>query len=350
MARPSLGRSLRTNEKGEQMATKATPLPILRTSERAAFKRCVQKWYWEYRMGYRPRGNQADALWFGIGVHIALAVWYDRGKRRGVHPAKTFAEWAGEEVAYAKTYLDDSYDAPVWEDATELGIAMLEAYVNNYGRDSQWDIISVEQPFSIRIVREGEPVALFRSRWDGVFRDLSDGRIYLLENKTASQIVLSYLALDDQAGSYWAVASHFLRAKGVLKPGEEIAGIMYNFLRKTKPDNRERNADGHYLNLDGQVSKRQPPPAFVREVIERSPAEQRTQLNRIADEVAAMNLVRQGILPVTKTPTKDCPWCPFFVPCQLHERGNKSFKSVMRADFIQIDPYDDDAKSANGAA
>jgi hypothetical protein len=38
-------------------------LPILRTSERSAFKRCMFRWWLEFRMGYRPRAVQADALW-----------------------------------------------------------------------------------------------------------------------------------------------------------------------------------------------------------------------------------------------------------------------------------------------
>lgn len=370
-------------------------LPVLRTSERSAFKRCPQRWYWEYRMGYRPRAVQADALWLGIGIHEAMAVYYQRGKRRGRHPAATFRDWAGEEIGFARTYLDETFDAPVWEDATELGIAMLEGYVEHWGKDSQWQIIAPEYQFKVRIAREGEPIAIFSSRWDGVLRDLSDGQIYLLETKTAAQIILAYLELDDQGGSYWAVASQVLRAKGILRPGEEIAGIIYNFLRKAMPDERPQDVSGLYHNkptkehyvealqstgartveqaspksgpiaidkaklgdlevaarfarveVMGEVSKSQPPPRYIRELVERTPAEQRTQLDRIADEVAVMNAVRDGIIPVTKTPTKDCPRCPFFTPCILHERGKDSYKAILKADFRQIDPYEDMRKSA----
>lgn len=373
----------------------AASVPTLRTSERATFKRCAWRWLQEYRYGYRPRGIQADALWFGIGIHEALAPWYQRGTRRGPHPADTWHSWVGDEVAFAKTYLDDSYDSGVWEDAAELGEAMLEAYVDHYGKDSQWSIISIEQPFSVKINRHGKVVAVFASRWDGVLRDLANGKIYLLENKTASQIMTAYLELDDQGGSYWAVASAVLRAKGVLKPGEEIAGIIYNFLRKTKPDDRPQDAEGLYHNKPvkedyvaalgeigitlveqsspksgpiviekatlkdleaavsfakipvlGEISKKQPPPAFVREVVPRTAKEQKTQLERIADEVAVMNAVRDGTIPVTKTPTRDCPRCPFWTPCTLHERGSSAYKTVLKSNFEQIDPYADMRKSA----
>ncbi len=296
-------------------------------------------------MGLVPKHRQADALWFGIGVHYALAEWYLKGKRRGPHPADTFIAWAGDEIAYAKTYLGDGYDEPVWEDARELGVAMLVAYVEHWGRDPQWQIISVEQPFSVRVVRGGQPIALFRSRWDGVFRDLSDGQIYLLETKTASQVTTAYLELDNQAGSYWAVAGAILKNKGILKPGEEIAGIQYNFLRKAKPDQRPRNDQGQYLNKDGSVSLKQPPPLFVRpSPIERSPKEQATQMNRLADEVAVMNAFRDGTLPITKTPTRDCPRCDFWDMCKLHERGGTAWESIARSNYIQRDPYEEDRK------
>jgi hypothetical protein len=304
------------------------------------------RWYLEYRMGYRQRSTQADALWFGIGIHEALAQWYLRGKRRGPHPADTWQSWTNEEIAFAKTYLDETFDEPVWVDAVELGTAMLEEYVEVYGKDPQWDIISIEQPFKVRIMRQGKPVAFFMSRWDGVLRSLEDGKIYLLENKTAAQIVTAYLELDDQGGSYWAVASQLLRSKGILGPDEQISGIIYNFLRKAMPDDRPQDTEGNYLNKDNSVSKRQPPPLFVRTLIERSPKEQSTQLSRIADEVAVMDAVRNKTIPITKTPTRDCPRCPFWIPCALHERGSDNYKTVLKNNFQQIDPYRDMRKSA----
>jgi hypothetical protein len=80
--------------------------------------------------------------------------------------------------------------------------------------------------------------------------------------------------------------------------------------------------------------------------MDRSPKEQNTQLSRIADEVAVMNAVRDGTIPITKTPTKDCPRCPFWVPCTLHERGSDSYKTVLKSNYRQIDPYQDMRKTS----
>jgi len=382
------------------MATVDLDLPTLRTSERAAAKRCVWRWWQEYRMGWQPRFKQADALWFGIGIHQALAEWYLKGKKRGPHPAETFEAWCGDEIAYARSYLDDNFEEPVWYEAKDLGVAMLEGYVDYWGKDSQWSIISTEQPFAVTITSHGRPVAIFRSRWDGVFRDLRTGKVYLLETKTAQSVDTAYLELDDQAGAYWAVASFLLRKAGVLKKDEEIEGIQYNFLRKKMPDERPVNADGlatntptkeHYvaailaagirtveqsapksgpipvekakladlqtaarfgqIEVLGDVSKNQPTPLFERpEPILRSAKECATQLQRIADEVEVMNAYRDGTLPLIKTPNKDCPRCPLWGPCRLHERGSDSYLSLLESNYIQVDPYKDDLKSASGYA
>ena len=384
--------------KGEVMATAELPIPILRTSERSTFKKCAWRWLQEFRYGYKPRGIQADALWFGIGIHNALAEWYLKGKRRGPHPADTWEAWCGDEIAWAKSYLTETFEEPVWLDARDLGIAMLEGYVDTYGRDPQWHIIAVEQPFEIAIRRNRETAVIFKSRWDGVFRDLETGLILLLESKTASQIATAYLEMDDQGGSYWAVAGRVLRAVGVLKKGEEIGGIQYNFLRKAMPDERPVNSQGlrtnnptkeHYasalrsagirtveqsspksgpipiekakladlqaaagfasLEVLGEVSKSQPPPLFVRpDPIMRNQGEIATQLQRIADEVQWMNAIRAGTLPVTKTPTRDCPRCPFWGPCTLHEQGSDSYLTLLSSNYTQEDPYvDADIKSAD---
>ena len=382
------------------MATIELDLPTIRTSERAAAKRCPWRWWQEYRMGWQPRQRQADALWFGIGIHEALAQWYLKGKKRGPHPAETFEAWCGDEIAYARSYLDDNFEEPVWYEAKDLGVAMLEGYVDYWGKDSQWSIIAIEQPFAVTITSHGRPVAIFRSRWDGVFRDLRTGKVYLLETKTAQSVDTAYLELDDQAGAYWAVASLLLRKAGVLKKDEAIEGIQYNFLRKKMPDERPVNADGlatntpvkeHYvgalltagvrtveqsspksgpisverakladlqaaarfgqIEVLGDVSKNQPTPLFERpEPILRSAKECATQLQRIADEVEVMNAYRRGDLPLIKTPTKDCPRCPLWGPCRLHERGSDSYLTLLESNYVRVDPYADDLKSASGYA
>jgi PD-(D/E)XK nuclease superfamily len=301
-------------------------------------------------MGLVPRGQMADPLWFGIGIHEALAKWYGKGKRRGPHPAKTFAKWVGQEERDIRANYADRdkewFDSPKFEDARDLGIAMLEGYVDKYGKDQNWDVIAIERQFRVLVTWDGVPIAEFWSTWDGVYRDLDDGLVKLMEHKTAAQIMLAYLDIDDQGGAYWAVAGPILRAEGVLKLNEQISEITYNFLRKSMQDERPTNDAGMYLNKDGSISKKQPPPYFIREPVERIPAEQKIQMQRLAEEVTVMNAMRDGTIPVTKSTQRDCPSCEFFLMCKTHEHGGNGWEAIMRADFNQANPYGRYEKSA----
>jgi hypothetical protein len=326
---------------------------MLGTSEISSFK-CPQAWWWKYRMGLEPKYEGSLALWFGIGVHFSLAKWYRRGKARGPHPADTFDNWAGDEIRLMKNPAHNdpnNFDElePKYLDLHDMGVAMLEGYVEQWGRDQQWQVIGTETPFQVTITDNGKPIATFASTWDLVYRDLRDGKIYLGEHKTATQIALAYLELDVQGGMYCATADAMLRASGILKEGERIAGIQYNFLRKAMPDDRPVNEHGLALNKDGTISKRQQPPLFVRpDPIERSPREMAGQLKRFANTVTVMNAVRDGVIPITKVSGKDCPFCPYFDMCKLHDRGVKSWQTVMKNMYNQRDPYRDKRKSASG--
>jgi hypothetical protein len=324
---------------------------LIRTSERLAFRRCPQRWWWAFRMGLKGKGKPADALWFGTGAHISLAEWYGEGFDRGAEPDRTFEHWVGDELRYIKANLTerdrDWFDEPVYIEAKELGREVFRAYLREYGEDPDLEILAIEQPFEVDLEDAmGEYIATFAGTFDGVELDHTDGLIYLIENKTAASIRTAHLAMDDQAGGYFAAATVVLRAQGILSAKEAISGIMYNFLRKAKPDPRPRNEAGAYLNMDGRVSKRQPPPGFHREWVDRSPREVRTQLQRIADEVEIMNKMVSGEIKVTKSITFTCPSCPFFTMCQLHERGGRAWEEFRAAEFRTEDPYKDHRKSA----
>jgi hypothetical protein len=300
--------------------------------------------------GLRSGARPADALWFGTGVHIALAEWYGMGFDRGRHPAKTFAEWCGDEVRSIKASLTERdrewFDEPLYIDAQELGVAMLREYVRHYGDDPNLEVLAIEQAFEVDLEYEGETIVTFAGTFDGVALDHDDGLIYLLEHKTAASIKTAHLSLDDQAGGYFAAADTVLHAQGILGPKEHVAGVMYNFLRKSVPDDRPKNKAGASLNKDGSVSKKQPAIAFHREWVDRGPREVATQFRRIVSEVRWMNAIRDGELPVTKSITDMCPYCQFFVMCGLHEKGGQAWKEYRDIQYKTYDPYADHRKSA----
>jgi hypothetical protein len=352
-------------------------------------------------MGLVPVGTpRSDALWFGTGVHIALAEWYKHnGKRRGPYPSETFEAWAEGEIRWIKTAqksaAGNGLDSIIEEKlvpAKQLGIAMLEGYVKEWGKDPHWSIIAREHSGQIDITDPNEVdklLVIYAFTYDGVTRDLNTGNIELIEHKTAQAISTDHLPLDDQAGSYWAIASQELAASGLIKPTERISGIRYNFLRKALPDDRPKTTDGHATNKPvkdhfiaalkadgapeptgkawekltlvtlqemasyrkltvlGEISKIQPKPLFERELVRRTAKERATQIRRIQDEALWMREVREGRLPLIKNPTNNCQWdCDFYAMCQLDEAGDPQGVREYRAEvYARQDPYADHRKS-----
>jgi hypothetical protein len=182
---------------------------------------------------------------------------------------------------------------------------------------------------------------------DGVYRDAESGLIWLLENKTARTVRKDHLPLDEQGGTYWAMVVRSLINEGLVKSNEKLKGIMYNFIRKGLPDARPRDDKGYCLNKDGSRSKVQPSPLLVRHPVYRTTKERRSQLLRIQNDAATMELYRTGEVPVSKTPHWSCSrLCDFFHMCQLQEAsGNwQEYRKLM---FKQEDPYADHRKSTD---
>jgi hypothetical protein len=367
---------------------------IIRTSERATFERCKAQWWWAWREGLVHRTKRQDALWFGEGVHLAFARWYTGpGTARGVEPAETWEEWAREGLASVKTMFDTEDEERIarYEDAAELGRVMLEGHRARYGRDEHMSIVQPEHSWhldipypdwqEIWVADETDVMARLVGTYDKVYQDLRDGDYWLGETKTAASISLRHLNLDNQAGTYWATATNELRRRGVLKKSQSIRGIEYDFLRKALPDDRPRDAEGyatnkptkaHYaaaleahtgspdaagkpwmkltlealeataeragLKVQGDRSKVQPPPLFLRHQVHRTRAENRAQLLRAQDQAMEMELFRRGMLKVTKNPTRECNFCAFYDMCELQERGG-DWETFRDLSYRAEDPY-----------
>lgn len=383
----------------EAPLTSVVPVANLRTSERRDFKRCPQRWSWGWRYGLKPKGEPSIPLWFGIGMHEVLAHWYcGPGKKRGAKPLQVWDEYIGESLRYVRTipWEGAEYSEQKYVEAGELGREMLVHYFDVYGRDSHCSMIAPEQTFQVYIElldEKGHKTGKFieyDGTFDGVYRDSDTGKLWLWEHKTAAAIRTSHLPMDDQAGSYWAVASSTLQAQGLIKKGEKLEGIMYNFLRKALPDDRPENqygqktnkpqkadyiaalnahgGDEHFsvnpkctltqleemavvagIKVLGEVSKNQPPPHFLREPVRRTPSERNTQITRIGSEASVMEQFRNKLLPLFKNPTNDCSWdCSFFELCKLQETYPRDVNEYVEAAFYSKDPYEDHRKSASG--
>jgi hypothetical protein len=365
---------------------------ILRNSERKDLKRCPWRWWKVWREGLRPLNDLSDALWFGTGVHLALAVWYcGPGLKRGRHPAETFDEWSAGELRYVKTSnrIGNGAESIIEEKlvpARELGLVLLDEYVKHWGSDDSWYVLQPECTFQVDILDPDDPeavMAILAGTYDLVYREMRNDYIWLGEHKTAKAVVTEHLPLDDQAGTYWAVAGQHLQQSGMIKKGERLRGINYNFLRKAMPDTRPRTSTGHYTNkptkahyievlegIDalsnwrkmsleelqeeaksrgltvlGDVSRQQPQPLFVRHEVRRTARERQQQIQRIQGELIHMEAYREGWLPLIKRTTRDCQWdCSLYNMCLLHE-GGSDWQEYRDSMYHRQDPYADHRKS-----
>lgn len=325
---------------GTARTSVATDVPVLmRNSERATYRRCRLKWDWSYNQRLEPP-RPKGALSFGRLVHAALEAYYPPGIKRGPHPAKTFEQ----------LYEADAKQFSQWDeegnriDALELGIAMLTTYVQEYGKDDHIEILLPEMTMQVDVFdRQGNYICTWVGTADAAYRNRSTKRIGLLEHKTAKTIeedLRVNTGYGEQGLSYWWAADLFFHNEGLLKPDQHLDHVLFNWLRKSLPDDRPVNEAGHRLNKDGTVSKRQPKPLLHRFALEFGPNELASINQRIRAEAWEMAQVRAGKLPVYKNPTKDCSWeCQFKEACELHEMGS-DYESVLELEFVQWNPYD----------
>lgn len=313
-----------------------TELPMLRTSERQAFKRCRQRHQWGSVEGLRsPRSK--PALEFGTIIHDCMQVFYQPGRKRGPRPATTFKKLIKEHGDFKMAEYDE-HDNKTARDASELGLAMMEAYYEEYGDDEDIAIIAPEMPFRTRLTDAGGKPFWYVGRFDALGIWIPTDTPFIFEHKTGSEQLKSMLWGDEQTSSYWAFAPGYIRAlqradmlrkfKGTL----ELEMMLFNFMAKRMPDDRPMNSEGLRLNKNGTVSKRQPKEQFERIEAHRDEDDRKSVIKRIKQEMYEIRLVREGKLPVYKNFTKDCSWdCAFRDMCELHETRSdwRSFRNQM---------------------
>lgn len=342
-----------------------SPKPtVVRSHERMDYKRCVTKWYFHWRLGLIPKTKTFGALDLGTWMHNGLAAWYQEGTSRRGNLADLVIHYSGIAIVSAEREGASQAQLEKAEELQELAIAMAGAYQAHYGEDKGVRVISAELPleftfptvYNLREHYNSEGYAIVhRLKPDLVFVDLNDD-VWLMEHKTAASIRTEHLVIDDQARPYGAMAARALERLGLLR-GRRFKGIMYNFLRKALPDERETNEKGQYLNKNGTVSKRQPPPMFVRHPVTMTREARRVTLERIRRETTEIVDVTRQLrskrldpLDLPKTPHRSCPrFCDYFTMCVMQENGVPT-RDFRKAQYVKRDPYIYDEDSTEDRA
>jgi len=317
----------------------------LRTSERTTFERCRYLWYLNYVLRRRPNIDRPP-LRFGSLIHAALAAYYVPGDRRGPHPARTFKKLYQQDADAAGEFGYRVDEDEVWADAAVLGPAMMENYIDHYGRDSDWQVLVTEHPFSIR-VRHDIPF-IYTGVLDLVARHKPTNKLWMWDHKSTAGIERDprWLLLDEQAGAYWTFGLEWLYRQGFLKRNQKLAGLMFNFLRKAPPDERPRNSAGLSLNQDGSVSMKQPAPYFDRKMVFRDEDDRASVYDRVQRQWPQIHAAYQSAKTfgvdsdlIYKNATKwTCQGCGMFDICEMHEM-KKDWEELMEATTQVWDPY-----------
>lgn len=321
----------------------STILPI-RTSERSVFKQCRWRWQVSHIWKKRPPVS-SPALRFGTLIHAGLEEYYRPGRRRGEHPAHTFAWLYEEELKAAQAAINFKDEDGKWADAANMGVVMLERYVDRWEeRDKEYEVIASEQRISVPLRHRGKVIAQYKMTIDVTMMHLGTRRLWLMDHKTATAIKVGGLVLDDQAGSYWTFAPTWLVQQGFIKDVSKFDGMIFNFLRKAIPNpDKALDSQGRVLNKDGSISKQQPAAYFHREPVIRGVAARESIKARTVDEIGEIVKAHAGELPIYKNPgplhNPNCAGCPAKGICELHEEG-ADWKELRDMTMIDYDPYD----------
>jgi hypothetical protein len=261
---------------------------IIRTSDRNQFRSCRVAWDFgsKIRLNYEPT-TTSDPLEFGSAMHEGWQVLYDPKRWKDpdrllvlIEAHAAFMRWMVKWQKKLKTTNQWDLRKTDYEEHVKLGKGVLDHYVvwvADKNRDKDWEPVFTEIEFEIPIPVEPEnqkyvdaranfvalPIATngkvgktrylhmyvdgdavpvyYQGRIDLIILDLSTGKYWIIDHKTAKQFGSTlWFDMDTQTRSYgWA-------AKKVLKI--DIEGVMFNRARKALPQLPK-------VNLNGSLSK-----------------------------------------------------------------------------------------------
>jgi hypothetical protein len=160
----------------QEVAMKIPPTMQLITSSRLKDARaCPRLHRIRYELGYRP-AEEPEALRFGTLGHEGLKAWW---------------EAQGDRLEATLTAIRTATHAEAEPDL--FALAKAEAMLTGY--DARWkaepyEVLAVEVPFEteLRNPMTGRPSQTWRlaGKIDAIVRDLRDGRVLVVEHKTAT--------------------------------------------------------------------------------------------------------------------------------------------------------------------
>jgi hypothetical protein len=364
----------KVHSRGEEIkGEKGERIGVIRTSDRINFKSCRRKWDFSSHLR-QNLGTKitADPLWLGSGMHYALEDYH--GDNIYGSPDRALSAFA---YAYGKKYPDRIPED--WAELLSLGRDMMAYYpIWLVGRDPlpTYELDKVKQlevNIKIEIPMELLPKKLWKlydkvyysMQLDRVHQD-EYGQVWIVEYKSAKNMITSHFLTDPQVSTYMWGAS--------IVYDEPIAGVIYQQHRKTLPkpprvllngtvSTAQNQATSHRLyrqtliEVYGEVKKA--PAANIDYLNELTRGEteladdfiRRDYLNRNAKtgENEAQKILLEAAdmldpdLPLYPNPTRDgCGYmCNFVSPCVSMDDGSDWRAELEAETMLRPSSYDD---------
>jgi CRISPR/Cas system-associated exonuclease Cas4 (RecB family) len=195
---------------------------IITHSSLQCFQSCRQKYKLRYLDGIIPR-EKSDALDFGTHMHELLETYF-----KHIEANQTFQSNSDEDesiIGMLGSKADKMNLSPI-ESAKLMGL-MYGYQRKYYASDvNEFEVVDVEKEFSVTTPFEG---VLIAGKADGILRSKSDGRYYILEHKTASNVDDAYIAQKDIDSQTMTYALCLEQEMGI-----EIYGVIHDIIIKQK--------------------------------------------------------------------------------------------------------------------
>ena len=224
---------------------------------------------------------------FGLAVHYAMEKYYGEGEDL----IEAFEEYMNKNVLMLPG-----------DKRMELGISMLNNYVDHYQGDDHLEVIATELEIARRVpVPADDPAPLFSqakkfyvaARIDAIVYDENLGQNFVMEHKTFSRFYPAQLSRDHQFIIECFVADGW--SKKV-----PVAGVIYNGLRKSaKPSKTTKLFERHTLYIDDASLK--------------------IMLHRVYWELVRISSDNFHAYP--EPSTMKCNYCEFKEPCNEYMHG-----------------------------
>lgn len=249
--------------------------------------------------------EKSPALVLGSLVHKSLETFYsleNRDKSLEERAAEAMRVYDDQVASEADRVLGAGGDQERFDKDSHMGRQMLRYYYEEVAPNDDFIPVASELKIETRIKNLNG-----KSSWCNFIGYVDaiverEGRLYILEHKTARNLDTKHLITDSQVTQYiWALR----------QMGYDVCGVYYNILRKCDPYSSRTKAPYHY-----------------REAVFRNDSEIEECGRQLYLNYIAMKQCKQ--YSYFTNPTRDCSWdCEFRPLCIAEMEGEMSHEDLV---------------------